>query len=59
MPVIECPLLHGGPSPAWDKIRTNVSARCTKCRTIHPGRYMAELVEGVCRECREKEERDK
>lgn len=54
-PVIATPLMHGSPAPAWEKVRTDVSARCTRCCMVHPGRYMAELVDGLCMECREKE----
>jgi len=53
MPVVENPLLYGGPT-RWDKVRTNISARCTRCRMVHPGRYMAELVGGLCTECQQK-----
>ncbi len=55
MPAIEAPLMHGSPAPDWDKIRATVSARCTSCSMVHPGRYMAELVGGLCRECVKKE----
>ena len=57
-PIIENPLMYGGRID-WDAVRTNKSVRCTRCQKVLPGVHMAELVEGVCRECREKEERDK
>lgn len=51
------PLMYGGPSPKWKRIRTNVSVRCDParggCGTIHPGRFMTEVdpATGLCQRC--------
>lgn len=59
MPVVSNPLMHGGPATPWDKVRTDVSARCGRCRMVHPGRFMMELVDGLCRECVRKDRQER
>lgn len=40
--------------PAWNNERTTKHVRCASCRTVFPGRHMAEVnEEGVCMTCRD------
>jgi len=57
VPVVEARLQDGVTS--WDKVRTDVSARCGRCRTVHPGRFMAKLVDGLCEECVAKDRQER
>ena len=53
MPVIEAPLMYGGPTVDWDAQRAHSSLRCLQCRTVFPGRFMEEVNPETmrCREC--------
>ena len=57
MPIVETILQDGVTD--WDKVRTDVSARCGRCRMVHPGRYMLELVNGLCKECVAKDRQER
>jgi hypothetical protein len=56
MPIIETPLMYGGPTVDWERQRATTSVRCQQCRTVFPGRFMAEVNPETmrCRECEEK-----
>lgn len=36
---------------AWEADRAVESVRCTTCRAVYPGRLMAQVVDGICKEC--------
>lgn len=59
MPIVETRLLDGVRDSAWAKRRTDVSARCGRCRMVHPGRFMLELVDGLCKECIKKDRQER
>ena len=56
MPIIEAPLMYGGPVVDWNRQKANSSIRCQECRTVFPGRFKAEVNPETmrCRECEAK-----